>query len=117
MLPSETESFGLAALEAMASSVPVVASNTGGIPEVVEDGNGGHLHAVGDIDAMAELALKVFSNKSLAEISKVALSPTCNTSNASYMSPLMLQIESLYWMVAGQPAFSELHCSFPLEFV
>ncbi|MFT7611525.1 MAG: N-acetyl-alpha-D-glucosaminyl L-malate synthase BshA [Parvicellaceae bacterium] len=62
MLPSETESFGLAALEAMASSVPVIASNAGGIPEVVKDGFGGHLHDVGDTDAMAELAIKILND-------------------------------------------------------
>lgn len=62
MLPSQTESFGLAALEAMASSVPVVASRAGGIPEVVEHGKGGYLHEVGNIDQMTEYALDVLAN-------------------------------------------------------
>jgi L-malate glycosyltransferase len=53
LLPSETESFGLAALEALACGVPVVASRVGGVPEVVPDGEVGFLHAVGDCDAMA----------------------------------------------------------------
>ncbi len=53
LLPSSQESFGLAALEAMACEVPVVASNAGGIPEVVEDGVSGFLHAPEDHDAMA----------------------------------------------------------------
>ena len=63
MLPSETESFGLAALEAMASSVPVVASNSGGIPEVVESGNGGLLHEVGNIEEMASKAIEILSDQ------------------------------------------------------
>jgi N-acetyl-alpha-D-glucosaminyl L-malate synthase BshA len=53
-LPSDYESFGLSALEAMACGVPVVASNTGGLPEVVEHGVSGLLHPPGDVEAFAE---------------------------------------------------------------
>ena len=62
LLPSATESFGLAALEAMACAVPVVASAAGGIPEVVEDGQTGYLAPVGDVTAMAERALRVLEH-------------------------------------------------------
>ena len=62
LLPSETESFGLAALEAMAWSVPVVSSNSGGLPEVNFDGISGYLSNVGDVDSMAENALKILSD-------------------------------------------------------
>lgn len=62
LLPSETESFGLAALEAMACSVPVISTNTGGLPEVNLDGFSGYLSEVGDIDSMAENAVKIIKD-------------------------------------------------------
>ena len=65
MLPSETESFGLAALEAMAVGVPVISSNTGGIPEVNVDGISGYLSNVGDIDQMSKNALHVLDDAHL----------------------------------------------------
>ena len=63
LLPSETESFGLAALEAMAWSVPVISSNSGGLPEVNFDGVSGYLSTVGDIDSMANNALKILTDE------------------------------------------------------
>ncbi|UOB17057.1 N-acetyl-alpha-D-glucosaminyl L-malate synthase BshA [Abyssalbus ytuae] len=62
LLPSETESFGLAALEAMINGVPVISSNTGGIPEVNTHGFTGYLSNVGDVDEMAKNALKILSD-------------------------------------------------------
>lgn len=62
LLPSQTESFGLAALEAMAVGVPVISSNTGGIPEVNEHGYSGFLSNVGDVDDMAQNAVKLLSD-------------------------------------------------------
>jgi L-malate glycosyltransferase len=62
LLPSATESFGLAALEAMACAVPVVASAVGGIPEVVEDGKTGFLAPPGDVAGMAERALRLLGD-------------------------------------------------------
>jgi N-acetyl-alpha-D-glucosaminyl L-malate synthase BshA len=63
LLPSETESFGLAALEAMASHVPVISSNTGGIPEVNVHGVSGYLSNVGDVDDMAKNALRILKDE------------------------------------------------------
>lgn len=62
LLPSETESFGLAALEAMAVGVPVISSNTGGIPEVNIHGETGYLSNVGDVDDMAFNTLEILKN-------------------------------------------------------
>ena len=75
LLPSETESFGLAALEAMAWSVPVISSNSGGLPEVNFDGISGYLSEVGNTDEMAENAVKILRDDCvLAEFKKNALS-------------------------------------------
>jgi len=64
LLPSSTESFGLVALEAMASGVPVIASDIGGIPEVVEDGVTGFLAPVGNVEGMAARAIELLRDES-----------------------------------------------------
>jgi N-acetyl-alpha-D-glucosaminyl L-malate synthase BshA len=83
LMPSQSESFGLAALEAMACKVPVVSSNAGGLPELNVDGVTGFLKEVGDVDAMAESAiyiledenrLKAFKENSLARAKEFDLS-------------------------------------------
>ena len=65
LLPSEQESFGLAALEAMACEVPVVASRVGGVPEVVTDGETGCLSEVGDVDKMAIDAARLLADEEM----------------------------------------------------
>ncbi len=70
LLPSETESFGLAALEAMACEVPVISTNTGGIPEVNIEGITGFLSDVGDIESMAKNALYILSDDSILKTFK-----------------------------------------------
>ena len=68
LLPSETESFGLSALEALATGVPVVATRVGGLPEVIRDGETGMLSPVGDIDAMATAASTLLRDRSRWEM-------------------------------------------------
>lgn len=62
LLPSETESFGLAALEAMSCKVPVIATAVGGLPEVVKEGVTGFLRPVGDVEGMAAAALELLTD-------------------------------------------------------
>ncbi|MDR0801775.1 N-acetyl-alpha-D-glucosaminyl L-malate synthase BshA [Fluviicola sp.] len=68
LLPSETESFGLAALEAMAEGVPVVSSNTGGIPEVNINGFSGFTSDVGDVESMARNAIRILEDKATHQL-------------------------------------------------
>jgi N-acetyl-alpha-D-glucosaminyl L-malate synthase BshA len=65
LLPSNAESFGMAALEAMTSEVPVIATRAGGLPEVVDDGVTGYLLPVGDVEAMAERGIEILSDDGL----------------------------------------------------
>lgn len=63
LLPSKLESFGLAALEAMSNSVPVISTNTGGLPEVITHGFSGFLEKVGDIKSMSDRAIELLSDE------------------------------------------------------
>jgi N-acetyl-alpha-D-glucosaminyl L-malate synthase BshA len=67
LLPSESESFGLSALEAMACEVPVVGTRNGGLEEVVEDGICGRLLPVGAVDAMSDAAVQILSEAGVQE--------------------------------------------------
>lgn len=67
ILPSETESFGLAALEAMAMKMPVISTNAGGLPEVNVHGKTGYLSSVGNTDDMANNAIKILSSDAVLE--------------------------------------------------
>jgi N-acetyl-alpha-D-glucosaminyl L-malate synthase BshA len=67
LMPSELESFGLAALEAMACKVPSIATRVGGVPELIDDGVTGLLYPVGDVDAMAQGALGLLKDNARLE--------------------------------------------------
>jgi L-malate glycosyltransferase len=62
LLPSEYESFGLAALEAMAAGAPVITTNAGGLPEIIIDGKNGFLSNVGDVDSMSKQAIRILKD-------------------------------------------------------
>ncbi|MGA2535633.1 MAG: N-acetyl-alpha-D-glucosaminyl L-malate synthase BshA [Terracidiphilus sp.] len=79
LMPSELESFGLAALEAMACKVPSIATRVGGVPELIDDGETGLLFKVGDVDAMAKGALGLLKNKSRLEAMREAGRRTAQT--------------------------------------
>jgi N-acetyl-alpha-D-glucosaminyl L-malate synthase BshA len=73
LMPSELESFGLAALEAMACKVPTISTNVGGVPELIDHGKTGFLADVGDVDTMAKYAIDVLSDeKRLREMGELA---------------------------------------------
>ena len=63
LLPSEMESFGLAALEAMACGVPAIATRVGGVPELIDDGINGRLFPVGDVEGMAQAAIALLTDE------------------------------------------------------
>src|SRR5690554_5670103 len=93
LLPSQTESFGLAALEAMSVGVPVVSSNTGGIPEVNKDGVSGYLSDVGDIEGMAENGVKILKDENTLNTFKKQAREQALTFD---MSSILPQYEALY---------------------
>jgi L-malate glycosyltransferase len=79
LLPSAQESFGLAALEAMACEVPVVASRVGGLPEVIDHGVTGFLHPAADLDAMASSAVALLTDAELhARVTAAARQRVCD---------------------------------------
>lgn len=97
LLPSESESFGLAALEAMINRVPVVSSNAGGIPEVNIDGLTGYLRPVGDVDGMAEKAIDILKDDLILEQFKANAKKTALKFDILNILPLYEEVyESAY---------------------
>lgn len=100
LLPSEKESFGLSALEAMSFGVPVISTNTGGLPEVNQQGYSGFLSDVGDIDAMVEKSLYILSDENRHQTFKA------NAKQAALkfdIDKIVLQYEAVY-----ESAFSNM---------
>lgn len=100
LLPSETESFGLAALEALASGVPVVASDVGGLPEVVQDGVTGFLRAADDVQGMAEAVLSLFTDPGRA--ATMGRAARADVLERFRQAPMVDRYEALYRRVVGR---------------
>ena len=100
LLPSETESFGLAALEALSCGVPVVASRVGGLPEVVADGETGYLLPVGDVAAMADRVIQLLDDPALLARMRVAARHRALT--CFPQEPVIDRYEALYHTLAGR---------------
>jgi N-acetyl-alpha-D-glucosaminyl L-malate synthase BshA len=100
LLPSEKESFGLVALEAMSCGVPVISSDAGGLPEVIEHGQSGYTFPVGDIDSMAEAAISLLQDKEKYDrFSKAAI----NRSQTHFGADQIVQLyEDIYHQVLEQ---------------
>lgn len=88
LLPSESESFGLAALEAMANGVPVISTNTGGLPEVNEDGVSGFLSPVGNVEDMAKNSIYILSDEKRLEKFKKGAKKTAKKFDIEKIVPL-----------------------------
>ena len=101
LMPSQLESFGLAALEAMACCVPAVATRVGGVPELIDSGNNGLLYEVGDVDGMAAGAISILSDPALLEtFSKAARRTAQDHFCASRIIPLY---ERYYEQIVAAP--------------
>ena len=100
IMPSEKESFGLAALEAMACEVPVISSNAGGLPELNIDGFSGFVSDVGDVENMTKGALEILNDKNLQRFKKNAL----DRAKDFEISKVLPQYEDYYQFVLDQYA-------------
>ena len=98
VLPTQAESFGLAALEAMACGVPVVGSRAGGLPEVVEDGKSGILEPAGSVEAMGRRAIELLRDPARHRAMAAAAAERARLFDADRIVPMY---EALYREVAG----------------
>lgn len=101
MLPSNAESFGLSALEALASGVPVIGTNVGGLPSVVKDGVTGYLSDVGDVDAMARSAIRLLTDDDLWQA--MSRAAAADARDRFSQDTIVAQYEALYEQTLATP--------------
>ncbi|WP_096188656.1 N-acetyl-alpha-D-glucosaminyl L-malate synthase BshA [Evansella halocellulosilytica] len=94
LLLSEKESFGLVILEAMACGVPVIGTNVGGIPEVIEDGKSGFISPMGDIDHIADRAIQILQNPNLQK--EMSMNAMNRASMDFHQEKIVQQYEDVY---------------------
>jgi N-acetyl-alpha-D-glucosaminyl L-malate synthase BshA len=100
LLPSEKESFGLVALEAMACGVPTIGSQTGGIPELIEHGKTGFIAPIGDTESMAKYAIKLLSDdRMVQQFRQACLETACKD---FCKDSITSQYEDIYYRVLGR---------------
>jgi N-acetyl-alpha-D-glucosaminyl L-malate synthase BshA len=100
IMPSELESFGLAALEAMACRVPAIATRVGGIPELIDDGINGLLYEVGDVNAMAKGSIMLLSDPARLETMAAAARKTAQDHFCA--SRIIPQYEAYYERIVAE---------------
>jgi N-acetyl-alpha-D-glucosaminyl L-malate synthase BshA len=111
LLPSEKESFGLVALEAMACGVPTVGSNAGGIPELITHGESGFLADIGDTETMAKYTIQLLEDKELYERMVVAC---LHRARHTFCNDLIRkQYEEIYYRVLGRQMPEEMRLEEP----
>ncbi len=92
LLTSEYESFGLAALEAMAAEVPVISTNAGGLPEIIIDGDCGYMSPVGDVEDMSRNALKILKDEKTLQMFKANALLQAKKFDIQHIVPLYEQL-------------------------
>jgi len=113
LLPSTNESFGLSALEALASGVPVIGSNAGGLPEVVRQGETGFLCTVGDVEAMSDAAITLLEDRNLWQ--SMSTRAAADARERFSLDSIVADYEAFYEYTLGRPTAAVPHAQADLR--